>query len=234
MSGGAIDERSRVLVVDDEPAIRESLAYALGRDGFAVLEAANLRAARACWAAADLIVLDLMLPDGSGIEFLRALRRQSRVPVIVLSSRGEETDRVVGLELGADDYVVKPFSPRELVARIRAVLRRTQPEAPPAGAAAAGPVGLWLSEERRQCGVGSAEVKLSRLEFDILVVLLGARGRVIQRQTLLERVWGDCVVGLRTVDVHIKALRRKLEDAGGAADLIETVRGVGYRLRESA
>ncbi len=228
-----------VLVVDDEPAIRESLAYALGRDGFAVLEAGSLRQARAQWEQADLIVLDLMLPDGNGIELLSWLRAQSRLPVIILSSRGDETDRVVGLELGADDYVVKPFSPREVVARVRAVLRRVEPvRAEPADASTEsivkGPDGLRLDPERRQAWRGSSELDLTKLQFDLLATLLNAPGRVHTREALLDGVWGDTFVSDRTVDVHIKELRKRIAEAGGDAGVIETVRGVGYRLREAS
>jgi len=229
-----------VLVVDDEPAIRESLAFALGRDGFEVLEAGTLRDARAQWERASLIVLDLMLPDGNGIELLTWLRTQSRVPVIILSSRGDETDRVVGLELGADDYVVKPFSPREIVARVRAVLRRVEPVRDTAGEDTAelspgitGPEGLRLDEARRQAWLGGSALELTKLQFDLLATLLKAPGRVHTREALLDGVWGDTYVSDRTVDVHIKELRRRIAAAGGDAGVIETVRGVGYRLREA-
>jgi DNA-binding response OmpR family regulator len=229
--------QSTVLVVDDEPAIRESLAFALGRDGFAVLEAGSLRAARALVEGADLLILDLMLPDGSGLDLLRWLRPRSRVPVLILSSRGDETDRVVGLELGADDYVVKPFSPREVVARVRAVLRRVEP-APVAEAARPAPTelrvgALRLDLARREGWLGSAPLDLTRLPFDLLAALMRAPGRVHTREDLLDGVWGETCVTDRTVDVHIKALRRSLAAAGGDPELIETVRGVGYRLREA-
>jgi len=224
-----------VLVVDDEPAIRESLAYALGRDGFGVLEAGSLREARDQVERADLVVLDLMLPDGNGIELLTWLRAQSRLPVIILSSRGDETDRVVGLELGADDYVVKPFSPREVVARVRAVLRRTVPAAatPATPSPEPEPTGLRVDPDRRQAWRGSHELDLTKLQFDLLATLLATSGRVHTREALLDGVWGDTYVSDRTVDVHIKDLRRKIAEAGGDPGVIETVRGVGYRLREA-
>jgi DNA-binding response OmpR family regulator len=232
-------DRITVLVVDDEPAIRESLAYALGRDGFEVLEAGSLREARERWERADLLILDLMLPDGSGIELLGWLRQRSRVPVLILSSRGDETDRVVGLELGADDYVVKPFSPREVVARVRAVLRRVRPAASPATASsppapALGPGGLRLDVQRRKAWLGQRELPLTKLQFDLLATFLRAPGRVHTREALLSGVWGDVCVSDRTVDVHIKELRRRIGEAGGDPALIETVRGVGYRLREAS
>jgi two-component system catabolic regulation response regulator CreB len=207
-----------ILVVDDEPAIRESLAFALRRDGFVIAEAGSLREADAAAASADLILLDLVLPDGNGLEFLSRLRARSDVPVIVLTSRDEETDRVEGLEMGADDYVVKPFSPREVAARVRAVLRRFR--------------GGNGDPRTRRASVGGRELKLSRTEFNLLAAFLRQPGRAFERGELLDEVWGsDVVVGDRTVDVHIKALRRKLEEAGGDGRVIETVRGIGYRLR---
>ena len=226
---------SVVLIVDDEPAIRESLAFALKRDGFAVLEAATLKAARALRdTQVDLILLDLVLPDGNGLDFLRALRAQSDLPVIVLTSRDEETDRVLGLEIGADDYVLKPFSPREVAARARAVLRRSAPR--PQLAEDEKPLrvgGLRVDPRTRKAAAGKAELALSRTEFNLLAVFLRSPGRVFERSQLLDAVWGgEVVVGDRTVDVHIKALRRKIEEAGGDPRVLETVRGVGYRLRE--
>ena len=224
---------TRVLVVDDEPAIRESLAFALKREGFAVLEAASLREARArVDEQAELIILDLVLPDGNGLDFLRSLRAHSDVPVIVLTSRDDETDRVLGLEMGADDYVLKPFSPREVTARVRAVLRRAASKpAPEETALRSG--ALSVDPRTRRATVASSELALSRTEFNLLTVFLGSPGRVFERSQLLEAVWGsDVVVGDRTVDVHIKALRRKIEEAGGDPRALETVRGVGYRLRD--
>jgi two-component system catabolic regulation response regulator CreB len=231
---------TRVLVVDDEPAIRESLAFALKREGVGVLEAASLKEARALLdEQADLIILDLVLPDGNGLDFLRALRAGSDVPVIVLTSRDDETDRVLGLEMGADDYVLKPFSPREVAARVRAVLRRAGKSAQPQNGGAAEEdravqVGtLSLDPRTRKAAVAKRDLPLSRTEFNLLAVFLGSPGRVFERSQLLEAVWGsDVVVGDRTVDVHMKALRRKIEEAGGDPRVLETVRGVGYRLRD--
>jgi DNA-binding response OmpR family regulator len=221
-----------ILLVDDEPAIRESLAFALRRDGFEVSQAATLREARALADAADLLILDLVLPDGNGLDFLRSLRARSDVPVIVLTSRDEETDRVVGLEIGADDHVLKPFSPREVAARVRAVLRRSakggQPEEKPLRAG-----DLSLDARTRKAVVGEQELGLSRTEFNLLALFLRSPGRVFERSQILDAVWGtDVVVGDRTVDVHVKALRRKLDEAGGDSRVLETVRGVGYRLRD--
>src|SRR5205085_1477137 len=159
----------RVLIVDDEPAIRESLAFALKRDGFAIVEAGSLREAQAESANADLIVLDLVLPDGNGLDFLRSLRAHSDVPVIVLTSRDEETDRVVGLEMGADDYVLKPFSPREVGARVRAVLRRAAARPPQPDEETAVRVGTLSADPRtRKAAVGATELALSRTEFNLL------------------------------------------------------------------
>jgi DNA-binding response OmpR family regulator len=221
-----------ILLVDDEPAIRESLAFALRRDGFDVEQAASLREARNLTDAAELVILDLVLPDGNGLEFLRSLRSRSDVPVIVLTSRDEETDRVVGLELGADDYVIKPFSPREVAARVRAVLRRAskaaQPEEQPVRAGA-----LSLDASTRKAAIADRELLLSRTEFNLLSLFLRSPGRVFERSQILDAVWGsEVVVGDRTVDVHVKALRRKIEEAGGDPRMLETVRGVGYRLRD--
>ncbi|GAC1346477.1 MAG: phosphate response regulator transcription factor PhoB [Myxococcales bacterium] len=231
----------QILVVDDEPAIRESLAFALRRDGFAIAEAGSLREAGEAAAAVDLILLDLVLPDGNGLDFLRRLRERSDVPVIVLTSRDEESDRVAGLEMGADDYVLKPFSPREVVARVRAVLRRFRasgaegaPESREAQVPLRGPGGLSVDPRTRKADAGGRELMLSRTEFNLLRAFLLQPGRAFERGQLLDAVWGtDVVVGDRTVDVHIKALRRKLEEAGADGQLIETVRGVGYRLRDS-
>ena len=220
-----------ILVVDDEPAIRESLAFALERDGFGIVEAGTLKDADARAAGADLIVLDLVLPDGNGLDFLRGLRARTDVPVIVLTSRDEESDRVAGLTMGADDYVLKPFSPREVVARVRAVLRRAK--GAPEETALRGPFGITVDPRTRRARVGGRELGLSRTEFNLLATFLRSPGSVFERSQLLELVWGaDVVVGDRTVDVHIKALRRKIDEAGGDPKLIETVRGVGYRLRE--
>lgn len=232
----------RVLLVEDERAIAESLEFALKRDGFAVTHAGSLAAARRAARDSDLIVLDLMLADGSGFDLLAELRGAGRrTPVIVLSSRDEEADRVAGLEGGADDYVVKPFSPREVVARIRAVLRRTgtgaQAEVPVAPVTGAGTAGrgpqLAIDTETRRAAYKGQLLDLTRTEFELLRVLASMPERVFSRQQLLDRIFGEgYVVTDRTIDAHIKALRKKLQTAGAPADLIETERGVGYRLRD--
>ncbi|MBI4702113.1 MAG: response regulator transcription factor [Deltaproteobacteria bacterium] len=217
-----------VLVVEDEPAIAESLAYSLRRDGFLVELCATLAEAQSAAERADLVILDLMLPDGSGFDLLAALRRRPQPPaVIILSSRDGEADRVAGLETGADDYVTKPFSPREVVARVRAVLRRTGAR----DVAAPGALPLSVDPDTRRATVDGRPIELTRVEFDLLACLLGAPGRVFTRAQLIDRVWGeDFAITDRTVDSHVKALRRKVAEAGGSAQLIETVRGVGYRV----
>lgn len=226
-----------ILLVDDEPAITDSLGYALDRAGFATRAARTLAEAdRALAEAAPaLVILDLMLPDGNGLDWLRARAESDRVPVIILSSHDDPVEHIVGLELGADDYIDKPFSPREVVARVRAVLRRAAPPAAADEPAPPAPAGLRLDPERREAWAGATELGLSRTEFDLLAVFIAAPGRVWERGQLLDRAWGpDVAVTERTVDVHIKALRKKLVAAGLPAETIETVRGVGYRLADDA
>jgi DNA-binding response OmpR family regulator len=221
-----------VLVVEDEPAIAESLAYSLRREGYGVTTAANLAQAEQSVGEVDLIVLDLMLPDGSGFDLLATLRKLEHPPaVIILSSRDHEADRVAGLETGADDYVTKPFSPREVVARVRAVLRRAARPNPPSKQGLSLP--LSTDPETRRAAVNGEALELTRVEFDLLHAMLEAPGRVFTRAQLIERIWGDnFAITDRTVDSHVKALRRKVTDAGGDAALIETVRGVGYRVSD--
>lgn len=213
----------RVLVVEDDPAVAEPLIAGLQRHGFTV---------QACSYAVQVVpaiqeedphvvVLDLGLPDGDGLDVLKDIRRISDVPVIILTARGEETDRVIGLELGSDDYVVKPFSVRELAARIRAISRRRRTEP------ASQTEHLHLDRSRHEVTVDGAHIELTAKEFALLAVLAEEPGRVISRQELFSRVWDPVWMGTgKTLDVHIASLRRKLGDT----DLIETVRGVGYRL----
>ena len=225
----------RILVVDDEPAVTDLLAYNLRKAHYDVLIAAEgqqaLRLARE--AAPDLILLDLMLPEMDGLDVCRELRRTSQVPVIMLTARGEEVDRVVGLELGADDYVCKPFSPRELLARIKAVLRRA-PQTQPAAETVtrlSGPGGLRLEVERHEAHIQATPLELSRLEFDLLQTLLVHAGRVLSREQLLEQVWGyDYPGDTRTVDSVVKRLRAKLRAVNPQADCIKAVRSIGYKL----
>jgi two-component system catabolic regulation response regulator CreB len=220
-----------ILVVEDEPAIAESLAYSLKREGYGVETAGTLAEAGRKAEQADLVILDLMLPDGSGFDLLAGLRRLSPAPaVIVLSSRDQEADRVAGLETGADDYVTKPFSPREMVARVRAVLRRARQVEPPPSRPE---LPVTADADTRRAAVHGRPLELTRVEFDLLLCLLDAPGRVFTRAQLIERIWGDnFAITDRTVDSHVKALRRKVAQAGGEPGLIETVRGVGYRLSD--
>ena len=223
---------SRVLVVEDEPDIRDLLVFHLERDGFQVTKCKSgpeaLRLVRA--ARPDLVLLDLMLPDMDGLEVCRRLRQDpttQSVPIVMLTARDDEVDRVLGLELGADDYVVKPFSPRELVARIRAVLRRARPLA---GTAPVTIGQLSVDTAAHAVTVDGVSVSLTRKEFDLLRALLEARGRVLSREFLLDHVWGYTAAGeieSRTVDVHVRRLRQKL---GAEGRRIGTVTGVGYRL----
>lgn len=223
----------RVLVVEDEPAIAESVAYALSRDGFDAEIAPSLARARECVPAADLVVLDLMLPDGSGFDFISELRHAGReTPVIVLSSRDGEADRVAALETGADDYVTKPFSPREVVARVRAVLRRLQSPGQKRGLGR-GATPLRVDVQTRRANHLDRLLELTRVEFDLLARLLEVPGRVFTRAELIDRIWGDgYAMTDRTIDSHVKSLRRKVAEAGGDPQLIETVRGVGYRVSD--
>ena len=220
-----------VLVVEDEPDIRHLIAHHLARDGFRCREVATgaeaLRAVRT--SIPDLIVLDLMLPEMDGLEVCRRLRGDvgtAAIPIIMLTAKSDEIDRVVGLELGADDYVAKPFSPKELVARVRAVLRRARPD-PTRAVYREGPI--VLDPGRHTVTVRGAPVALTPKEFDLLQVLLEAAGRVLSRQHLLTRVWGYAhadEIESRTVDVHVRRLRAKLGDDGRR---IATVKSVGYR-----
>jgi two-component system phosphate regulon response regulator PhoB len=221
-----------ILVVEDEPAIRELLRVGLESAGYAVDEAGDAEAAQRRIEAAlpALVLLDWMLPGRSGLDFARQLRRHARtrdLPVIMLTARGEEADRIAGLEAWVDDYVTKPFSPRELVARIKAVLRRRAPDAAQELLAAGT---LRLDPVAQRVTVNDAPVPLGPSEFRLLRFLLARPGRVHSRAQLLDQVWGDHVyIEERTVDVHVRRLRAALEPFG-ADGLIETVRGSGYRL----
>jgi len=221
-------------VVDDDGHIREVVRFALGRAGHSVREAEHGRAALRAVAERepDLIVLDIVMPEEDGLATCRQIRKTSRVPIIFLSSRDDELDRVLGLELGGDDYVSKPFSPRELVARVSAVLRRTAAPVQPVGQENTLRCGsLHLDLARHRCDLGGRELVLTVTEFELLRALLSAPGRVFERRQLIERAYdGEHHVTERTVDSHVRRLRKKLADAG--ADPIETVYGVGYRLRE--
>ena len=214
-----------LLVVEDEDAIAEPLVEGLVAEGFEVTRVATGQAALDA-AAADLVLLDVRLPDIDGFAVCRELRARSGVPIIMVTAKGEEIDRVVGLELGADDYVVKPFGLRELVARIRAVTRRTSERPESRHTLVAGPVEVDVPA--RRATIGGRELKLTLKEFDLLALLASQPGVVIERERILREVWNTTWYGSsKTVDVHVAALRKKLGDP----TLIETVRGVGLRLR---
>jgi len=220
----------RVLCIDDDRRLQELLVSWLGQNGVQVTPAfdgpTGIQALDA--SAFDAVLLDIMLPGMDGLEVLRRIRTRSRVPILMLTAKGDETDRVVGLEIGADDYVPKPFSPRELLARLRAVLRRSAPEAVSEKLAVAD---VQVDVGSRQVMVEGKAIDLTGLEFDILVALMRRAGRVIPRDALLaEAGRSDVVVGERTVDVHISHLRAKLGDDPRAPRRIKTVRGVGYVL----
>jgi two-component system response regulator RegX3 len=224
--------RRTILMVEDERSITEPLSEALAREGFdtevAGTVAEALELARSV--EPDLVLLDVMLPDGSGYDVARELRAGSGVPIIMLTARGEETDRVVGLELGADDYVVKPFSAREVVARIRAVLRRAGDGTPArsGGAIDIGP--LQLDRARRSATLDGEELDLTRKEFELLELLMSEAGSVITRERLIDEVWDVNWFGsTKTLDVHVSGLRRKLGDSSNSPRFIHTVRGVGFR-----
>jgi DNA-binding response OmpR family regulator len=214
-----------ILVVEDEDAIADPLVAGLRREGYDVSRVATGEGALEA-SPADLVLLDLRLPDLDGLDVCRRLRERSRVPIIVVTARGEEADRVVGLELGADDYVVKPYGLRELIARIRAVMRRTASLAGAGGPLRVGE--LEVDERARRASLGRAELDLTPKEFDLLAALARDPGAALTRQRLLAEVWQTSWYGSsKTIDVHVAALRRKLGDPGW----IETVRGVGFRLR---
>ena len=227
----------RVLVVEDDEGIRDMLRYNLTAAGFTVHEAADgatgLRTART--APPDLVLLDLMLPGMSGFDFCRALRRSSRVPIIMITAKDAEVDKIVGLELGADDYITKPFSVREVLARVNAVLRRSAADAnePPSTPERESLGGFTIDRAARRVIVGARDIKLTMREFELISYLLANPGRVHSREALIENVWGRDFAGERkTVDVHIRWLREKF--AGVAPFEIVTVRGIGYRLDRQA
>ena len=222
---------TRVLVVEDEESYSDALSYMLRKEGFevAVAPTGNVALETFDRTGADLVLLDLMFPGLSGTEVCRSLRQKSNVPVIMLTAKDSEIDKVVGLELGADDYVTKPFSSRELVARIRAVLRRRgEEEAPLPAALEAGPVRMDV--ERHVVTVRGEDVQLPLKEFELLEVLLRNAGRVLTRMQLIDRVWGADYVGdTKTLDVHVKRLRAKIEEDPAHPRYIVTVRGLGYK-----
>jgi two-component system alkaline phosphatase synthesis response regulator PhoP len=223
----------KILVVDDEAEIVRLVRAYLERAGFAVVSASEGREALAVFRheRPDLIILDLNLPGMDGLDVCRAMRRDSDVPIIMLTARLEETDRLIGLELGADDYVVKPFSPREIVARVRAVLRRA--EGTPVRPAVVSASGVTLDLTRRTASVDGRPLDLTTMEFDLLAVLVEHPGQVFTRLQLLNRAQGNAYEGYeRTIDAHIKNLRKKLGDDPQNPRYIETVRSVGYRFSQ--
>jgi DNA-binding response OmpR family regulator len=220
-----------VLVVDDEPIVREVVVRYLAREGHETLEAADGNAARDAIERSepDLVVLDVMLPGTDGLELCRWIRARSELPVIMLTARGEEADRVVGLELGADDYVTKPFSPRELAARVRSVLRRTAPTEETVERLTFGDI--ELERTTREARKGGEEVRLTVKEFDLLWFLASHPRRVFSRDQLMASVWGyTAALDTGTVTVHVRRLREKVEDDPSEPKYLETVWGIGYRL----
>ncbi len=223
---------TRILVVEDEESISDPLAYLLEREGYEVEVAGDGRAGLAAFdrAGADLVLLDLMLPGVPGTDVCRALRARSSVPVIMLTAKDSEVDKVVGLELGADDYVTKPYSSRELLARVRAVLRRGgEAEVDDIGVIEVGPVRMDV--ERHTVSVRGEPVRLPLKEFELLELLLRNAGRVLTRGQLIDRIWGSDYIGdTKTLDVHVKRLRAKVEEDPSEPTVLVTVRGLGYKL----
>jgi two-component system, OmpR family, catabolic regulation response regulator CreB len=222
---------ARILLVEDDPAIARSIIYTLERDGLSVTHSLLLGDARRQLALQlpDAVILDVGLPDGSGFDLCRELRAAGSLPVLMLSAQGEEIDRVLGLELGADDYVSKPFSPRELLARVRSLLRRARMPAPAAAPAGASPFVIDTAGQR--ANLHGLPLNLTRREFGLLAELLRHRERIRSRDELLTAVWGtDSDSTDRTVDTHIKTLRAKLQEAAPEHDYIVTHRGMGYSL----
>jgi two-component system catabolic regulation response regulator CreB len=227
-----LNKQTKVLIVEDEPAIADTLQYALETEGIVPVLAPTGHEALAQIDAdgIDLIILDIGLPDINGIELCKLIRQKSAVPIIFLTARNDEVDRVVGLEIGGDDYVVKPFSPRELTARIKAVLRRTNMYSPPAAA----PATVWqVDADRRRISYFGSALDLSRTEFELLNAFILRPGRVFTREQLMVSIWDEPEASMdRTVDAHIKNLRAKLKAVKPDLDPIVTHRGTGYALRE--
>lgn len=227
---------AKVLVVDDEKTIVKGLKFGLEKEGYEVVAAYDGEEALAVFAEEkpDLVILDLMLPGADGFEVCRRLRRGSEVPIVMLTARGEDIDKILGLELGADDYVTKPFNPRELVARVKAILRRAQSAAPnPAQLRVIQVQDMQIDLFQHKVRVKDKDVDLTSKEFALLSLLASHPGRIFSREQLLEQIWGyDYYGDARTVDVHIRHLREKLEQSPGSPKLILTVWGAGYKFRE--
>jgi DNA-binding response OmpR family regulator len=229
-----VPESSTILLVDDEDSIQKVLSYPLERDGFRVLAARDGEEALAKFASesVDLVVLDLMLPKLDGLEVCKRLRAQSTVPIIMLTARDDELDKVLGLELGADDYITKPFSIREFRSRVRALLRRATTAVPAEEEQAIDTDGLRIDLARRDVEAYGKPVQLTYVEFELLRTLAAHPGRVYTREMLLQALWGGSDYREpRTIDVHVRHLREKLERDPRAPEFILTVRGVGYRFR---
>jgi DNA-binding response OmpR family regulator len=223
------------LLVDDEQSVQTLLSYPLRKDGYHVTSAIDGQEAlqRFSEARFDLVILDLMLPKLDGVEVCRQLRRNSQVPIIMLTAKGSETDKVAGLEVGADDYITKPFSMREFRSRVKAALRRSRMGGEPEEDEAIDCGELTIDFDRRMVTLRSEEIKVTYVEFEILGALARSPGRVLTRETLLEHVWGDSEYrDPRTVDVHIRHLREKIEQDPKQPEFLFTVRGVGYRFKE--
>ncbi|MGI8460133.1 MAG: response regulator [Solirubrobacterales bacterium] len=226
---------ARILLVDDEHAVQTLLAYPLRKDGYDVVAARDGREAldRFSEQRFDLVVLDIMLPKLDGIEVCRRLRSRSQVPIIMLTAKDDEIDKVLGLEMGADDYITKPFSVREFRSRVRAALRRAEMAQLPTGGEPIVAGELRIDFDRRVVEVREGTAPLTYVEFEILAVLASSPGRVMTREALLEHVWGDSAYrDPRTIDVHIRHLREKIESDAKRPEYLFTVRGVGYRFRE--
>lgn len=221
----------RILVVDDEDHVRNLIQYSLQKEGYQIFTAKDGREALGKFEqGCEFVVLDVMLPDIDGFEILKQIRRVSKVPVIMLTAKAEEIDRILGLELGADDYLTKPFSPRELTARVKAILRRTSDQEVPGSAEVLQMGQLTINVSKRIVTIGSKEIALTYKEFEMLLLLAKYPGRVFSREELLERVWGYEYFGdTRTIDVHMRHLREKIESSPTAPQYLKTVRGVGYK-----
>ncbi len=231
-----VQEKSKILVVEDDPDIQQLLQHQFQQAGYRVEQAVNGQEGlkKAKERKPDLIILDLMLPGVDGLEVCRGLRSGTdtkNIPVLMLTAKGEEVDKIVGFELGADDYMTKPFSPRELLLRVKALLRRSSAPTPTGEEKEISFGKLKLDLARHRVFIGTEEIELTAIEFKLIQYFISTKGRVQSRDTLLDKVWGyDAFVTTRTVDTHVKRLREKL---GSLGDYIETVRGIGYRFRES-
>lgn len=224
---------TRVLVVEDEASFSEALEFLLGKEGFSVMTAATGNEALRKFeqGGIDLILLDLMIPEVSGTEVCRQIRAKSKVPIIMLTAKDSEVDKVVGLEIGADDYVTKPYSSRELIARIRAVLRRNSDDGISVDPGTLSVHGIRMDIDRHQVSMNGIPLSLPLKEFELLEFLMRNAGRVLTRMQLIDRVWGSDYVGdTKTLDVHVKRLRAKIESDPANPKIIQTVRGLGYKV----